>query len=176
MPRLRNLVHRAAAAAQAEGRSAGCDQIETWPDPLFLDWVLEVFYFLNALGLAILVGVGAGWLFEQIGWTPAVGAVGGMFLTFPVVFLSMLEMNSPIKPLSPPVLRSLVEHWRGWVVFYAESAALMLLAGVVLIVAVQSLFMLMVGSPVLTALPMIQARLLGRLVWYCGGKRMPRQT
>ena len=90
-----------------------------------------------------------------------------MFLTFPVILLSMLETGSVLNPISLAVWGSLLRRWWAWLGFYI-LAGLLVAAVVGVEHGLQAL-----GGPWLalpaaiftaTAMP-VYFRLLGRLGW-----------
>jgi DNA-directed RNA polymerase subunit RPC12/RpoP len=153
--------------------SEGNDAVEAWPDLVFLDWMFEGLYVI----MAALVSCIPGWLFALL-WPdePLVRAAviaGGAVVFFPMVLLSMLDVGSPLAPLSAKILGSLVRAPVAWLVFWIESG--LLLAG--LVAATAALFQWSPAAVVLTA-PIIVLvsfwyfRLLGRLGWVLSEKTM----
>ena len=93
------------------------------------DWDQWVFSFLSLLGLW--AGTGA------IGFP--LGLVLGPLATFacsvllfPILLLSAMEADSFLIPYSPPVLLTLVRHWRTWASFYVITLTIILLFSAIL--------------------------------------------
>ncbi len=135
------------------------------------DWDQWVFSFLSLLGLW--AGAGA------IGFP--LGLVFGPLATFacsvvlfPVLLLSAMEADSFLIPYSPPVLLTLVRHWRTWASFYVITLTMMLLFSAILELghSVAPYLTALLSGPVAAALILIYARLLGRLAWRASGAQM----
>ena len=145
--------------------SAGADRIEEWPAWLLIDSLLDALYFFTSLGVAVLPGVAIAWLLakpESI--IPAISAV----ILFPIAFLSTLESDSPMKPFSIAVLRSLGTSRGRWTRFYLETTAILLLTAALVSFVVRLLGIIGGFTPsiclALVAV-LLYARLLGRLGW-----------
>jgi len=149
----------------------GNDEIENWPEPPFLDWNADFFYIFNSLSVSVLCGVVVVQVLGFAGPLKWLAIPLSVFLLFPIALLSTLEADSPLKPLSLPVLGSLFSVGWAWALFYVEAAALtvafLFLAGVVL-GFVGPWGLLPVGALWLPVL-MVYFRLLGRLAW-CGAR------
>jgi hypothetical protein len=155
--------------------ASGNDQIENWPDAIWIDWIGEGFYVINPLVGSLAPGCFLNWFFKFTGPTYWLLLGGSFIVLFPIMLLSVLEGNFPLKILSLPVLASLIVAFPIWMVFYVETTAvwgLALLAG----------RRLALGSTVGTAAALsfllvtvlvIYSRLLGRLADYCS-EVMPR--
>jgi DNA-directed RNA polymerase subunit RPC12/RpoP len=149
----------------------GHDAVENWPDAMFLDWLGDSYFVFSSLAISMLPGVALarGLQALDVASWPAVPL--SMLLLFPVLLVSMLETNSPLRPFSLPVLGSLLTCWWAWGMFYAETTLLMA-ATIVLVAALTGCF-----GPwgALAALPaavgslMIYFRLLGRVTWRASG-------
>ncbi|HUG89496.1 MAG TPA: hypothetical protein VML55_01595 [Planctomycetaceae bacterium] len=147
--------------------AAGGDRVEGWPEPYWKDWALDLARVgLTALeaaavafGIAKLAELGTGHF-----WLPFLAAV---YVLFPIAMLSSMHADSVLVPLTPGVLRSLVKCWSAWLMFY----------GVVALVSVAWPGLLVLGfgfnewlipiatAPLMSAVILIYARLLGRLGW-----------
>ena len=148
--------------------SAGNDRIESWPDlGLFLNWVGNLFYVFNAAVLCLALAQLLNWLVPG-----AHAAIVGVttFLLFPILLLCELEANSAFLPVSRLVFTSLWRQGRCWLLYYAESACL-LLAAAAFVAFAGPLMGRTVGTALVGALfaavAMIYFRLLGRLAWHC---------
>ena len=147
----------------------GSRRVESWPDGLFLDWIGDCLYVINALVLSALPGLGVLLLAGPLGPAGALAVPLSMLALFPVLLLSMFEADSPLVPVSPAVWRSMLDVRWAWGAFYAETAALCLAVGWFLresMLALQWLT-LVPDAFLLVAAMMIYLRLLGRLGHCC---------
>jgi len=156
--------------AVVQETSEGADRIEQWPEAVFVDWMLGVLFLFNSLGLSTFAGVmlrGALREYAGVEFWPAAPLF--ILATFPILLLSMLESGSALNTVSWPVWRSIPLAWWAWLVFYLESA-LVAAAGGTLAAAAMKLagpWGLALVTPLLLALALVYARLLGRLGWAC---------
>jgi hypothetical protein len=153
--------------------SEGNDAIEAWPDLVFLDWMFEGLYVV----MAALVSCIPGWLLA-LAWPgePLLRAgviAGGVAVFFPVVLLSMLDVGSPLAPLSAKILGSLWRAPGAWLVFWVESALLMAgLVGAAAAIYQWTPAALVLMGPVFVLVSIWYFRLLGRLGWVLSEKTM----
>ena len=128
------------------------------------------------------------WVFTFLAWLSlwaAAGAIGFPLslaigpaaflitatLLFPILLLSAMESDSYIVPFSPPVLRTLGYFWHGWLMFYLLTTGMFagwLVAFDFAYPRAPNLTVLFSG-PVLAAMMLIYARLLGRVAWCASG-------
>ena len=151
----------------------GYDQIENWPEPLFLDWIGEFFFLTNSLAVSVLSGLAVGNALKLAGaadWLIGLSVPVSLLLLFPVSLLAMLETNSTLNPFSLPVWRSLLSRWWAWGLFYIETTVLIAAVGALTMLAAIHVPILGAApaAPLLVAALMIYFRLLGRLAWRCG--------
>ncbi len=129
------------------------------------DWAM---YFFALLGMAGLwVGGGALGYPLTFVFGPIACVVSSM-IVFPVLLLSALETGSFVIPISRPVFRSLLTYPSGWLGFYLLIAGLWtaLFAGFALLFSSLGPFLAVFAcSPLVAALMMISARILGRLAY-----------
>jgi DNA-directed RNA polymerase subunit M/transcription elongation factor TFIIS len=155
--------------------AAGADDVETWPDPsAFLDWAGSTFFVINSLALSVAAGNGLDWLLSQLELPGGYAMVGMPVVLFPLVLLSMLEVNSPFVPLSKTVCRSLLRNCRAWIGFYLETSLLLAATGGIVIAALlpgSLLLAIPLVALTMVASLMIYFRLLGRLAWCCSARR-----
>jgi hypothetical protein len=153
--------------------SEGNDAVEAWPDLVFLDWMFEGLYVI----MAALVSCIPGWLLA-LPWPDeplirAAAIAGGAVVFFPIVLLSMLDVGSPLAPLSPKILVSLVRAPLWWLVFWIESG---LLIGGLVAVAVAiyqwAPAAVVLMAPIIVLVSFWYFRLLGRLGWVLSEKTM----
>jgi DNA-directed RNA polymerase subunit M/transcription elongation factor TFIIS len=150
--------------------AGGNDEVESWPDLNFLDWILDAIYLPAALFVAVLPGLAVGQLARittgEIGLP--IAAAASVFLLFPFVLVSMLEAGSPIGIISSPVARSLHVATRRWLQFYGLTAVLISAA----LAAWQlrwfeSVLLNFLAAAAAVAAGLLYFRLLGRLAWCC---------
>ncbi|MCH8828101.1 MAG: hypothetical protein IID45_00835 [Planctomycetes bacterium] len=157
-------------SAILEDTAAGNDEVHNWPEVDYRDWIAKML----GLGLLAILCVfpswGAGLLVQEIvdpGWYwPVFG--GLLFVLYPIILLSSLECGSLLIPWSPPVLRSLLKLWRGWLIYYLLSAGLAVVYLGLLSVGLNfgwSWLLFLLTAPILSAVVFIHGRLLGRLAW-----------
>jgi hypothetical protein len=151
--------------AVVQGTSEGYDAIDDWPYGDWREWVWSLRYTALVLVPTLLVAAGVWCLTSFAGsWIPAFAAG---FFVYPILLLSALETGSPLALYSRPVLGSLRTLWWGWAIVYAESG-LLLAAWAWYVIAEfpwAPFRTVAVAGPLLAAILLIYARLLGRLVW-----------
>jgi hypothetical protein len=150
-----------------EDTAAGNNLVREWPEPNWRDWAAQLIYVGYLAIVAACLGYGAGRAAEEFG-APGVlvGSVTGAVL-WPILLLSSLEANNIWVPFSWPVLRSLGRSWWAWLLFYVESSVLLgIYVGLLWYgFGLQPLLAVLATGPLLAALFLIEARLLGRLAW-----------
>jgi hypothetical protein len=153
--------------------AGGKDEIESWPDLNFLDWILDAIYLPAALFAAALPGLAVGEILTMAAGGSLVAALpmavaASLFLLFPVLMMSMLEAESPIGIFSSPVARSLSVATHRWIQFYGLAAALCLIAfGIWQVRRLEYLLLNFFAAVTTVVAGMIYFRLLGRLTWCC---------
>jgi hypothetical protein len=156
--------------------SEGCNEIESWPGYVFLDWIGEPVHVFCAVCMSAVPGAAVAWLLSKLNVAPVeviwiTGPVS-IFIMFPIVLISTLETNSMFGVLSWPVLRTLKRSADGWLKFYVAAAA-MIAAAVGVSWAASGLGVLVGLIVAAIADPigwMIYFRLLGRLAWFCADR------
>jgi DNA-directed RNA polymerase subunit M/transcription elongation factor TFIIS len=150
----------------------GCEVIEDWPGPVFTDWILDALWIFIGFAVSVAPGAAIVWLLGDCGALGDAIMAAGMFFVFPIVMMSMLEMNTMFGVISWPVLRSLFTTTGGWLKFYAASGALVAttLAIEYLVSWLNLDLGLIIGAMVQVIVWMIYFRLLGRLGWYCAAR------
>lgn len=124
----------------------------------FLAW-LSLWAAAAAVGFPLSLAIG-----------PIAFLISGTLL-FPVLLLSAMESDSYIMPYSPPVLRTLGYYGHGWLTFYLLST-LMAAAWIAAFDAgyAQAPYLtVFLSGPVVAAMLLVYARLLGRLAWRASG-------
>ncbi len=150
--------------------SNGSQRVESWPQPAFAEWFIESLYIWTSCFLGLLPGLGVAVVLDVIGlpsWLSWCAAPVSLAAIFPITLLSMLEAGSFITPYSEIIWRSLREATRAWRLFYAGSAALMLVGLLALLAQIfGGYWLILPANLVLIALLLIYFRMLGLLAWY----------
>lgn len=147
--------------------AAGNDEVNSWPDPVFKEWAVQLIY-LSFISLeANVAAYGIGQLIGMATGDPVTPALFASFALFPIILLSSLEANTAFIPLTLPVLRTLATHAWAWIVFYALTGAMMFFWVWLFPYAVlwNAWLAFLAAGPVWAASVLIYARLLGRLGW-----------
>jgi hypothetical protein len=147
----------------------GQDKIESWPEMSLWGWVEATIYF----GAAFLIGGMPGALLSAavstLGfwvqyWLTPLFLVASLVLLFPPVLISMLESGSVMEPMSRTMLQSYSPLRRFWMQFYALGLAIGFVAVVIFnFCFLRGWFTMLPGAALLTVLPFIYFRLLGRM-------------
>ena len=162
--------------AIVEETSAGADQILSWPES---DWREWMWHFLH-VGYVLAVSISLGFVLGQLAglWLPQGGWVWplAVFLLFPILLLSSVDANSPFVPLSRRVRRSLIRVGWAWLIVYVLSGLLWaaLLGALWGLAELHEFLAPVLGAPLLAAALLIYARLLGRLAWRVANQRVRR--
>ncbi len=145
----------------------GGDEIESWPDDDWRDWIYQLLVLSLPLGLSIAAGWLLGMALAPLTGSPVLVSAVAAGAVFPVVLLSSFVAGSPFQPYSPTVWKSLGGNAADWLLVYGLSAALMLPAGLLMAIAPWTGRGLAVAlaSPYVAAASFVYARLLGRLLW-----------
>ena len=157
-----------------ETTAEGYDEVIEWPSGFWRDWFFTFMAVLVLLALAAAIGGVIGKVLETGVWIPA--AVSA-YVLFPVFILSTLEAGSVTVVVSWPVVRSFSTVWWGWLLFYVETGVLIAIWAVPTVAFfvphpwVTSLF----SGPLLGAVMLIYARLIGRMAW-CFGEYGDRES
>jgi len=161
--------------------SAGADEIDGWPEPQWREWAADLYYslYLGSIVLAVawLAGAAVASVFHlPLGGRLAISLLTAL-VTAPIVLLSSLEASSFWVPLSPAIARSIARETKTWLAFYAVYLGFTLtaLAVSLLLARIADLASAVIVGPLLAAVIMIDARLVGRLGWRILGGQ-PRQT
>ncbi len=146
-----------------EETSNGWDAIETWPDINWKEWIWNLAH-LATLGLqAGIVGMAVQLAVGSRTWAPLL--IGAWF-AFPLVLLSALSADGAWVPLNTlPIVASMGRRLVSWIVFYVEITAL---AGAWIVLVTLGLWTApwlvpLYAAPLLAAILLIYARLVGRL-------------
>jgi DNA-directed RNA polymerase subunit RPC12/RpoP len=136
--------------------------------PEWNGWIFLLFGFL-AIGVAsAAIGFPLSFI-EPIGVTAIL--VSGL-IVFPVLVLSAMEVDSFFAPYSRAIARTIPRCWDIWLTFYFLSTAMLALWAVPFIAYVRESPALaaLLSGPVLAAMMLIYARMLGRVAWYASGR------
>jgi len=157
--------------AIVENSASGLDEIASAPDTTMVERFKPTAFVMFVAWVATLPGFALGYIvlgmmFSISTKMIAVPTLLVAFLLFPVLLLSTLETDSIVQLLAPRIVRSLRENWRLWLRFYAASGALILfglgLAGGLFLIPFAGPFL---AAPLFAAVPLIYARMIGRLSW-----------
>lgn len=159
----------ACAVAVVGDTASGCDRIEHWPGPVFLDWLGEALSLASAVGIGVAPLAFLAWLSGDRGSAATAGVGIGFFFLFPVVLLSLLENGSLVDPVSPPVLRTLFVAPVDWLAFLLSTALLVLAAATIVAVALApgSVVGIAGAGAAASVAWLAYFRLLGRLALVC---------
>jgi hypothetical protein len=157
----------AASSCQAaiQDTADGHDEPQEASLPDWDHWVITFLGWLMLWGGAAAVGYPLSLLIGPIAFL--VSAT----LLFPVLILSAMESDSYLLPFSPPILRTLGYYLHGWLTFYLLTLAMFAtwVAAFDFGFARSPYLTVLLSGPVLAALMLIYARLLGRVAWRASG-------
>jgi hypothetical protein len=145
------------------------DKDGRWPDSDFGEWLYYFLRLIYLVSLAALVALPVAWFIRQTDWTAALIVTAVIvYLSFPVMLLAALESNSPLRPISLPIMLSLGSDWRAWLGFYMASG-LLWTAGffAAIFITLELPFLPLYFTAMLAAVAWFSyARLMGRLASY----------
>ena len=149
--------------AVIEDTANGCDQVQEWPESDWRDWAWTLRLPLVA-GFGSLLAASA--MKQLTGQWNLVAGLPAM-VVFPIMVLSMLESGSAAAPISGAILKSCLRFRGAWLLFYAETAPILLvLTWVYRFAAPKNLTVaLLIDAPLTIAVLLIYSRLMGRLAW-----------
>jgi hypothetical protein len=158
--------------AVLESTAAGLDKVESWPDPQWKEWMVQMIYlgWVGAIPLAASYGLAE--LVKLAGAEVRLAFPGFFFILYPIALMSALEANTCWVPLTLPILTSLFRWWWAWLLFYLLTGLVATVLAAVFIFAIhssQDLLLIALG-PLTAAATLIYFRLLGRLAWRMTGK------
>jgi DNA-directed RNA polymerase subunit RPC12/RpoP len=146
--------------------SEGNRVIHHWPS--LPDWFASLLY----LGVALPLSGAPGWAIAHIPsiaadprWV-AIANAASIFILFPIVMLSQLDINSPAGLLSGRVLASIKRCPFSWTFFYFEIAVMAAICGgAMYVVETRYPSATLWLVPLYVAALILFARLIGRLAW-----------
>lgn len=148
----------------------GQDKIESWPELSMFSWFEAAIYFGAAFFLGGLPGALLGGALSGLGvsfwvsfWISPLILLVSLVTLFPPVLISMLEAGSVMEPISAAILRSFKPLLKFWIQFYLLSLGIGFAGLVILNITLSSGWFMLPGAALLTALPFIYFRLLGRM-------------
>lgn len=160
-----------------EETAAGNDKIVEWPNVRdYTSWLPSILYLLSMAVVCVLPAAIAVW---SLGlprvWSPVVMQVG-LFLTLPLVVLSMLLNSSPLSVFSAEVIRWMSLNVRATLTFYgAFGLTRLVFVAVVEITTIDfdisrlssliGMWPLFIAGPATVMGWFLSARLIGRLAW-----------
>lgn len=146
----------------------GWDAIDQWPD---IDWKGWVWSFGRVVVLMLEAGL-VGLLFQlPFGREPTLPFWLGSLAAFPFVLLGAMAGGEAWAPVGiGRVLASVPRLWWAWALFYAETTAMIVGWGLVTVVGLARapVATTFYSCPILAAVMLIYARLLGRLARLIG--------
>jgi hypothetical protein len=170
-----------AMLAIVQDTAAGNEEIEDWPDFIFVDWVGQAFYVLNAAAFSALPGFLAA---SALGFSGPLrwGLTAAAFaLLFPVMLLSQLDGGSPFSLFTPGVLKGAIKSPLAWAAFYGVSLVVLGAAAglgwlTLRLVSWSGIPAAAVLGILLSTTLLIESRLIGRLAWFCEEEEPPPMT
>lgn len=148
----------------------GQDKIESWPELSIFSWFEAAIFFGAAFFLAGLPGALLGGALSGLGvsfwisyWISPLILLMSLVVLFPPILISMLEAGSVMEPISVAMLRSFSPLLKFWLQLYGWSLAIGFFGLVVFNVTFTWAWLMLPGAALLTALPFIYFRLLGRM-------------
>lgn len=148
----------------------GQDTIESWPELSLFSWFEAAIFFGAAFFLAGLPGALLGGALSGLGvsfwvsyWISPLILLTSLVILFPPILISMLEAGSIMEPMSAAMLRSFSPLLKFWLQLYGWSLAIGFFGLVVFNVAFSSAWLMLPGAAILTALPFVYFRLVGRM-------------
>ena len=153
-----------------EDTASGNDRIHNWNEGGWKVWMVDALglMFLATIAWSAAYGIAkltTAFVSENWFW-PVYGLV--FLLMFPVVLLSSLQAGSRFVPLTLPVVRTLYRKTWAWLVYFLLAVAVSAVYLFPVVAGLQSgwwFLPLLATGPILAAVLLIEARLLGRLAW-----------
>jgi DNA-directed RNA polymerase subunit RPC12/RpoP len=163
--------------AIVEDTSAGADEIISWPESDWREWLWHFLHVAYLVAVSIALGFGLSRLAGL--WLPLPNLIWALavFGLFPILLLSSVDADSPFVPLSRRVRRSLPSLAWAWLLVYGLSGLMWtaLVATVWALAQINDYLVPLVVGPLLSAVVLIYARLLGRLGWRVAGQKSRRR-
>lgn len=149
--------------------AAGNDRVRDWASSAWKEWIVELLPMVWLVGLAAALAAIPTMMARTV-MGPAVGGyafAASVYLAYPILVLSWIETNSFVAPASIPILASLFKIPKDWAVYFGLTIAVNLpvfllinsFSGKILIL------IYLLSGPLMAALAIINARLLGRMAW-----------
>jgi hypothetical protein len=160
------------ALAIVQDTASGSERVDDWPDFIFLDWVGQAFYVINAAGFSVAPGFVAMSLVNDWGALRWIVPTLTFLTLFPIILLSQLDGGSPFSVLTPGVLKGIARWPLSWLTFYAVAALVVGVAAVgmgltMLAAGWSSAFAAIAVGVLSSGAVMILSRLIGLLGWFC---------
>jgi hypothetical protein len=158
--------------------SSDCDSIEAWPIAYSLDAAKQSRYVLSALAVGVLPGLVTAPLWDWLGWPKSLPMSTAAAMLFPLALLSMLETNSPLTPVWPPLWESVLRASRAWGLFYLITVPAAAAVSFLLVASWKwgAIAHTLLTAALLPAAWLIYFRLLGRLAGFCSGDPAEKQV
>jgi hypothetical protein len=150
-----------------EETAGGNDRVLEWPEPHWKEWFARLIFLMWVSTYPLVLSFGIAKLSEVLGgpFWPVMGLCGA--LLFPVNLLSALDASSPWVPFTGSIVLSVFRVWWAWLTVLILSACLWsaLIASLIAGSSWNDFLPVLWTGPLLAAVILIEARLLGRLVW-----------
>jgi hypothetical protein len=148
----------------------GQDKIESWPEFSMFSWFESALFFGAAIFLAGLPGSLLSGTLSAVGvsfwvsfWISPLVLLTSLVIFFPPILISMLESGSVMEPMSAAMLHSFSPLRKFWLQLYGWSFAIGVFGLVVFNVMFTWAWLMLPGAAILTALPFVYFRLVGRM-------------
>jgi hypothetical protein len=155
-----------------EQTAAGRDEVD-WPDDVIVDWFWKPFLFVWVIGFWVvpawlLISLVALVLRPLAGYYATLIAV--IWFIFPISLLSSLHAQSRLTVLDWTIVRRLAKNAGSMGLFYAVTGVLIVGSAVFVVFALKSpsWLPLPLAACAVSAVLLIDARLLGRIAWLVG--------
>jgi len=152
--------------AIASQSAVGADRIDDWPSLNFIHSMSEML----PVGVAVVFTAAPGWMLAQLvaqePWQAAAMAGGTLLLGLPITILSQLAGNSTWELIDLKVLGAVVRCPFSMILFYIETACLLMVCALAIFAAWQvDPYLPLAAAPLIVGCLLLYARLLGRLGW-----------
>jgi hypothetical protein len=146
--------------------AVGARRVDDWPSLNFVHSMSEML----PLGIAVTFCMAPGWgiahVFADELWQELMAGGITLILGLPIVLLSQLAGNSTWELIDLKVLWAMVRCPFSMMLFYLESAVLLLVCAAAIFVAGQkNIYFILITAPLIVGCAIVYARLLGRLGW-----------
>jgi DNA-directed RNA polymerase subunit RPC12/RpoP len=146
--------------------AVGARHVDDWPSLNFIHSMSEML----PLGIAITFCMAPGWgiahVFVTELWQELAAGGVTLILGLPIVLLSQLAGNSTWELIDLKVLGATVRCPFSMILFYLESAVLLVVcAAAIFVTGQKNIYLILLTAPLVVGCAIVYARLLGRLGW-----------